>query len=104
MRLKEGVDIGGITSEIVLALFVINSIFTRYAKECVVTSVMDGKHMEKSKHYFGEAVDIRTNNLTAEEQTSIFSDITKALGKDFDVILEDSGEDNQHFHVEWDKK
>ncbi len=104
MRLKEGVSIAGVSPELVLGIFIINSVFTRYAKDCILTSVTDGRHREGSKHYSGEAVDIRTKHLTNEEKTEITSEIARALGKDFDVILEGIGTDNNHLHIEWDPK
>lgn len=104
MRLKQGVCIKGIKSETIIAITIVNSIFLAHGKECIITSVMDGKHKEGSLHYKGQAVDFRTKHLNMEEKVKITNEIGIALGDDFDTVLEYVGLPNEHLHVEYDPK
>ena len=63
-----------------------------------ITSIADGKHMEKSKHFdlpLANAFDIRIWNLLK----AIGRIISKRLGPDYDVVFE-----GDHFHIEYDPK
>ena len=64
-----------------------------------VTSLMDGKHMEGSKHYDGEAVDLRTFFFSNAEKRIFKKKVQVGLGDDYDVILHST-----HLHVEYDPK
>lgn len=72
--------------------------------DMVITAGNNGKHMQNSKHYSGEALDFRTHHLTNEQCKALISEIRRRLGKDYDVILEDSGGPNEHGHAEYDPK
>jgi uncharacterized protein YcbK (DUF882 family) len=61
-----------------------------------ITSAKDGVHMPKSKHYRGEAIDIRTRDM--KKPKLVRKVIQIGLGKDYDVIFE-----GDHIHIEWDK-
>lgn len=64
----------------------------------VITSGTDGVHMSGSKHYNGDALDVRISNLTPAELRSTLSDLTSRLSPlGFQVILEDD-----HIHIEYD--
>lgn len=74
--------------------------------ECVmyVTSGNDRVHMAGSKHFTDEALDFRTKHLTTEQKHAWTRAVKKRLGRDYDVLLEDEGGNNEHLHVEFDKK
>lgn len=65
----------------------------------IITSGIDGKHMQNSLHYSGRAFDFRTKLLHFEVVKLIVAELKERLGKDYDVILE-----GDHLHVEWDPK
>lgn len=65
----------------------------------VITSGTDGSHMNSSKHYQGDALDIRISNLTQGQILLVMAGLKARLGKDYDVILE-----SDHIHCEWDAK
>lgn len=104
ISLKQGVKISGVKPEIVLCINIVASIYNTYGKDCVVTSVKDGKHKDNSLHYDGYAVDFRTKHLDNDNKILIVRLITEALGEEFDVILESLGLDNEHLHVEFQPK
>ena len=62
-----------------------------------ITSAADGKHMEGSKHYTGEAIDIRKFDM--KNVKVVVEEIKEYLGKDYDVI-----EEKTHIHIELDRK
>lgn len=68
-------------------------------KEIVITSVLDGKHSRNSKHYTGNAFDIRVWIYTEYQITHLTRLIQKELGKDYDVVFE-----GDHIHIEYDPK
>lgn len=68
-------------------------------KEIVITAILDGKHMTGSKHYEGNAFDIRTRIYTEDELKTLVSNLIDNLGKDYDVVNEGS-----HIHIEYDPK
>ena len=65
--------------------------------DIVVTSGTDGKHIQGSKHYSGEALDLRTSNLTKEQIQGLIQELKKRLGTNYDIVLE-----SDHLHVEFD--
>ena len=93
------VNVSGLSVQILLALMVAAQVYQTYDKPFVITSANDGKHGPKSKHYRGDAVDIRTRHLSADEEINIAHEIAQSLGKDFDVVLE-----SDHLHIEYDPK
>lgn len=92
--------------QLVLALLMCNEVFRKYGSEVIITSLNDGKHSLNSKHYSGEAVDIRSKHLSTANKRKILEELRLALSypKLFDVLLEYENQDNEHFHIEYDPK
>lgn len=84
-----------------LIIQVVNSVFDKAGYDCIVTSIVDGRHSANSLHYRdgkGRAVDFRTRHLPDQEtKEAITRAISDALGPEFDVVLE-----SDHVHVEYD--
>lgn len=95
MKLKPGVDVSLLTPQAVLILLAAS----RLRPDLTVTSGCDGKHKKGSKHYEGNAVDIRTRGYTADQNVQFVADLKAALGRDFDIVLE-----SDHVHAEYDPK
>lgn len=55
------------------------------------------KHMKGSKHYTGEAIDIR--KLDMKNTKIVIEEIKDYLGEDYDVV-----EEKTHIHIEYDAK
>lgn len=73
--------------------------------ELVITAGMDGKHMTGSRHYVGEALDIRSKGLlTTDRKETFLEKIRTRLGPGYDCILEGANTPNEHFHIEYDPK
>lgn len=68
-------------------------------KEIVITAILDGKHMTGSKHYDGNAFDMRIWIYTEDELKTLVSNLRDNLGKDYDIVLHKT-----HLHVEYDPK
>ena len=77
-----------------------SSIYERFGKRVIVTSAADGNHMRDSKHYSGEALDIRGSKAwgySGRILRQIVTHLREQLGDDFDVVREST-----HLHIERD--
>lgn len=83
--------------ETVLAIMIAHTVFQKYGYGCVVTSLADSKHMRKSLHYTGHAVDLRSRHVDPKDLKPILGDLQTSLGPEYDVILE-----SDHYHLEYD--
>ena len=99
MKIKKGVQVGLIQPQVNLALIIANQIWNNLGQELVVTSGDDGQHMQDSLHYQGFGVDLRTRYFEHHEKISAFTQLTRNLGNNFDVIMHDT-----HIHMEYDPK
>lgn len=107
MSLKAGVDPSRCHPSILVALLVIESVYREHGRDCVITSLADGRHGPRSWHLRDgvcRAVDVRTKTLAPGEREAIVALIRRNLGRDYDVLLEDAGGANEHLHVEYDPK
>lgn len=99
ISLKPGVRITGLRNEALFATTVAQSIFVDEGYDMTITSGTDGSHSRGSKHYCGDAFDLRTRHLASGMAAKIRDKLAEALGEEFDVILE-----RTHIHVEFDPK
>ena len=99
MKLKQGV-VFDLKEGILRALHVIEHVWLKYGHEAIITAGTDGKHMEGSKHYTGEAVDVRTRYFDKQTASAVAKDLAFKLGSDFDVVIHEGS----HIHVEYDPK
>lgn len=99
MQLKTGVKIQGVRPELLLALQICDGVYWRMFKtDIVVTSIVDGAHMQGSMHYLGRAADLRIWGLEASIEALVKS-LKISLGENYDVVLE-----KDHIHLEYDPK
>lgn len=97
MQLKKGVSVGGIFPEVLLALYIADQVYRDLFKaNLVVTSLRDGKHKAGSKHFSGQAADLRIWGLE-DKVGMVVAALSAALGKDYDVVAE-----VDHIHLEYD--
>lgn len=67
----------------------------------VITSAYDGQHAANSKHYKGEALDVRAHDFADAERLHAFrAELEETLGPQFTVLLEDEGGENEHLHLQ----
>lgn len=97
VSIKPGVRVRGLSNEILLAIVIAQSVYSETEASMTITSLSDGKHSVNSLHHAGDAVDLRMPMPVTREQ--IVSQLKKALGADYDVILE-----IDHIHIEYDPK
>lgn len=103
--IKSGVRIEGIRAELILGLLLISEVFRKYKVELIITEVTGGQHMVNSLHYTGMAADIRSKHISnINLKLDILQECRETLGSNFDMILENSGCNNEHYHVEVDFK
>lgn len=72
----------------------------------VVTSGRDGKHMDGSRHYSGNALDYRGNNISVTQGRQLATLVGRRLGPDYDVVFETfpNNPARNHLHTEYDPK
>lgn len=102
VKLKAGVDLRGVRPEMLFALIVAKDIYSTYGLDCVVTSVVRPPE-PKSLHDDGLAIDLRSKVVPRAHLDPILAALKESL-PGFDVILEDRGGENEHFHLEHDPK
>lgn len=113
---KENVRLKGVTPALAWIFYVLDG-FVRHSGAkylpdgIVITAIYDGEHAANSKHYIGEAVDIRSKNFAPDVRARFRAELESALnshplataqgmGNHFRVLLEDLGTANEHFHVQ----
>lgn len=98
MKLKEGVSLQGLKIQMRPALIHADRIWEEAGQELVVTSgTEDFPHSPGSLHYYGYALDFRTNYFTEKERYLAYSRLTKHFnGRPYTIILH-----NTHIHIEY---
>lgn len=100
LSIKNGVVLTGIKPEMAIAACIVDQVYSQYGmQDCVITSGLDGTHKKGSKHYTGEALDFRTNNMPGNIAVKITDIAQQRLGSNYDIIFE-----TNHIHCEFDPK
>lgn len=94
-----------VSKQVVIACAVVNAANElKLTTDMQVTSGRDGKHMPTSKHYVDQALDFRTHGLPLDDKYALLAVVKRRLGADYDVIIEDLHQPNEHLHAEYDPK
>lgn len=101
LRLKEGVSVRGVSPEIVLALVIARDVYSEEKFDLRLTSCTDGEHSQGSLHYKGDAVDLGIHGIPPDRIDVLHKRLQANLGPDYQVLAENIGTPNQHFHVQW---
>lgn len=109
MRIKSGASIQGLDIRMRPVLIAADAVWKHHGQELVVTAGLDGEHSAGSLHYYGRAVDFRTNYFDPNVVPQVVDDLREELKRvlawskqphtDYDVVLEKT-----HIHVEYDPK
>lgn len=70
----------------------------------ITDTIGNGQHGKYSFHYALSAVDFGTKEFADTIKEQLVIEFQKALGLNYDVILESKGLNNEHLHVERDAK
>ena len=97
MKIKDGCNIEGISRHMQPVFVEAETIWRDHGHELVITCGMDGEHSAGSLHYYGLAVDLRTNYFNPDQAAECADDLQEALSNMYDVVLEST-----HIHVEYD--
>jgi hypothetical protein len=82
-------------------LFASNTLPDLPAEGLVITSGSDSKHDPQSRHYHGEAVDLRSKTFRdGAARQSFMASLKALLGQQFYIELEDAATKNEHFHIQ----
>ena len=97
IKFKEGTRVVELNDALLKMLEGIDKVFLVLGHVPTITSVNDGTHMQGSKHYSNEALDLRTRDFPVEEHKLVRDSLAKILGPEYDVVLE-----KDHIHLEHD--
>ena len=87
----------GVQPQVWYAIGLAEGIYHQHGAQLVVTSLMDGTHMQDSLHYKGLATDLRTRGIAPETLSLIYQELVaklKPLG--YDCVMEGT-----HLHIEY---
>lgn len=97
MIFKKDVRLTGIKVELLLAMGIADDLHVeQLGSQVFITSVRDGKHSRNSKHYLGYAFDVRSRNMTEEEDYRFTETLAARLGPEYYVESEDD-----HIHIQF---
>ena len=95
-----GTNAIGLTPSILSIETVVDQTFQMIAgRDAIVTYSTNGRHIVGSFHYSGNAVDLRTRDLSSSDLALATTLLGQALGKRFDVLNK-----GDHLHIEFDPK
>lgn len=98
---KDGVRFDVVAPAGFAILAALRTIALSFPKAIVITAGTDGKHKKNSKHYIGEAYDIRSKDQTPAEQARFKAGLDAFLGPTkFYYFLEAPDTDNEHWHIQ----
>lgn len=66
----------------------------------MITAGSDGTHLDTSRHYTFEAVDVRTKHYSGNRKLAFVEAVKRELGPAFTVLLEDEGGPQEHLHIQ----
>lgn len=91
--------VAGLTPQAVLGITCCWSIYQKRGLDLTITAGIDGAHMRASKHFCGNAWDMRSSNIPTSDLGVVRDECQKACGDDYDIIIE-----ADHLHGEYDPK
>lgn len=103
IRLKATADVDDLHPQMVAALPAIRTTADRLGLGTpVVTSGNDSRHIDGSRHYRDEAVDLRANTMSVGQGRRWAADLQSELGSGYTVLYEYDPQDpqNRHLHVQ----
>ena len=103
----DGADLTDMSEEILATFPHIEAVWAQFDQgQPMITSGRDGKHTAGSKHYTGNAVDVRARHIDDDVARQMANALQQRLGNKYDVDFEHFPENprRDHIHVEYDPK
>jgi hypothetical protein len=95
--IKPGVILRGLDERMYPAIREAQGIWLKFGGKLVITSGLDGRHVRRSRHYIGLALDFRSRDLAGAARHRVAQELRQALGEEFQVLVE-----KDHIHVQCD--
>lgn len=93
----------GVLHKNLVILAAVANVARELPHDVVITSGNDSKHKVGSRHYTNQALDIRSKNFPSlRHKQEFLRAVLLRLGPDYEGFLENEGQAQEHFHVEWD--
>lgn len=92
-----------LTARCLFSIIIVKEVFDEEGVEFWIASADDSGHSKGSKHYIGDAYDVRTRNMAGgylgSQAQRIYQKLRTRLAPCYDVVLE-----KDHLHIEYDPK
>lgn len=102
LYIKANVRFGSNVFAMCIASQVVDGIFRSIERDCTITSANDSTHSATSLHSKDGAIDVRSKILTEAEKDWVLSEMKTRLNDGYDILLENRGKEQEHFHLEYD--
>ena len=96
IKLKDdSINPRGLSTEALLGIIITEGVLAEFDSDLTITSLNDGKHSKTSRHYAGDAWDVRTWDIKGKEEI-VCHKLREALGKHYNVLFE-----TDHIHISY---
>lgn len=107
--LKSGVDLRQLAPQWAIGYPIIQQCFLSRGYDCVITNGNERTPAQLAAtpttlHPSGRALDFRTKHIPMIDKLPLIRAINAALGTQWDVVLEHTGQDHEHAHIEYQPK
>ena len=85
----------GLSTEALLGIIITERVLAEFDSDLTIASLNDGKHSKTSRHYSGDAWDVRTWGIKGKEEI-VCQRLREALGKHYFVLFE-----GDHIHISY---
>ena len=85
LKIKSGASLNGLHPIMRPVLREADRIWQQHGQQLVITCGTDGEHSAESWHYYGLALDLRTNFWENEEAELVYTELKDAL-PEYDII------------------
>ena len=85
----------GLSTECLLGIIITEKVLAEFGSDLTITSMNDGTHSKTSRHYAGDAFDVRTWGIKGQEE-KVCQRLREALGKHYFVLFE-----GDHIHISY---
>lgn len=100
MKTKDKTVETNFSNELLLGIIALSDIYKQHGQEIIITSgsELSTKHCKNSKHYIGDAMDIRSRNTPTYILKAIQNDVRTSL-PNYDYLIE-----SDHIHYQYNLK
>src|SRR5210317_1244048 len=96
IELVNGATIQGLDINMRPAMIIAGHVYGEYGKPLTITCGLNGEHSAGSLHYYGRAIDLRTNFWEDDIKQKVYMELRDQLPTGYDVV-----QHTTHIHLEY---